>query len=105
MTTDLYQAAKAALDALEHLDKVSPGPVAREEIAMLRDTLKNNEYAYQRGYIGGRVKPIEAALKPLTDDQIGLAWSVANGEHSASAAVKRRITRAIEAAHGIKEQT
>ena len=44
-------------------------------------------------------------MKPLTDDQIGLVWSVANGEHSASAAVKRRITRAIEAAHGIKEQS
>ena len=42
--------------------------------------------------------------KPLTDEEIGKAWSVADGEHNASASVKRRITRAIEAAHGIKEK-
>ena len=35
--------------------------------------------------------------KPLTDEEIGKAWSVADGEHNASASVKRRITRAIEA--------
>lgn len=29
------------------------------------------------------------------------AWSIADGEHNASASVKRRITRAIEAAHQI----
>jgi len=38
---------------------------------------------------------------PLTDEQIGKAWAVADGEHNASASVKRRITRAIEKAHGI----
>jgi hypothetical protein len=43
--------------------------------------------------------------KPLTMDEIGPAWAVADGEHNASASVKRRITRAIEAAHGIKEGT
>ncbi len=43
--------------------------------------------------------------KPLTMDEIGQAWAVADGEHNASAAVKRRITRAIEAANGIKENT
>jgi hypothetical protein len=43
--------------------------------------------------------------KPLTMDEIGQAWAVADGEHNASASVKRRITRAIEAAHGIKEGT
>jgi hypothetical protein len=42
--------------------------------------------------------------KPLTMDEIGKAWAVADGEHNASASVKRRITRAIEAAHGIKER-
>jgi hypothetical protein len=42
--------------------------------------------------------------KPLTMDEIGQAWAVADGEHNASASVKRRITRAIEAAHGIKEK-
>jgi hypothetical protein len=41
--------------------------------------------------------------KPLTMDEIGQAWAVADGEHNASASVKRRITRAIEAAHGIKD--
>jgi len=35
--------------------------------------------------------------KPLTMDEIGQAWAVADGEHNASASVKRRITRAIEA--------
>ena len=39
--------------------------------------------------------------EPLTDEQMGKAWAVASGEHNASAAVKRRITRAIERAHGI----
>jgi hypothetical protein len=43
--------------------------------------------------------------KPLTMDEIGQAWAVADGEHNASASVKRRITGAIEAAHGIKENT
>ena len=43
--------------------------------------------------------------KPLSDEEIGRAWSVVNGEHNASASVKRRITRAIEAAYGIKEGT
>jgi hypothetical protein len=43
--------------------------------------------------------------KPLTMDEIGQPWAVADGEHNASASVKRRITRAIEAAHGIKEGT
>ena len=33
----------------------------------------------------------------LTDEEIGKAWSVADGEHNASASVKRRITGAIEA--------
>ena len=46
-----------------------------------------------------------AQRKPLTDEQIGKAWAIANGEHNASGAVKRKITRAIEAAHGIKEET
>lgn len=41
--------------------------------------------------------------KPLTMDEIGKAWSVADGEHNASASVKRRITGAIEAAHNIKD--
>lgn len=41
----------------------------------------------------------------LTDEQIGKAWAVAEGEHNASASVKRRITRSIEAAHGIKEKS
>jgi hypothetical protein len=39
--------------------------------------------------------------QPLTDEQMAKAWSVADGEHNASASVKRRITRAIEAALGI----
>jgi hypothetical protein len=41
-----------------------------------------------------------AAQRPwrgLTDEEIGKAWSVADGEHNASASVKRRITGAIEA--------
>jgi hypothetical protein len=42
-----------------------------------------------------------AAPVPLTDELIGKAWAVADGEHNASASVKRRITRSIEAAHGI----
>jgi hypothetical protein len=33
----------------------------------------------------------------LTEEEIGKAWSVADGEHNASASVKRRITGAIEA--------
>jgi hypothetical protein len=37
--------------------------------------------------------------EPLSDEQIARAWSC--GEHNASAATKRRITRAIEQAHGI----
>lgn len=47
--------------------------------------------------------PLAAQLAPvpLTDELIGKAWAVADGEHNASASVKRRITRAIEAAHGI----
>lgn len=45
----------------------------------------------------------QAPRKLLTDHEIGQAWSVADGEHNASAPVKRRITRAIEAAHNIKE--
>lgn len=38
---------------------------------------------------------------PLTDEQIAQAWAV--GEHNASAATKRRITKKIEAMHGIGE--
>ena len=41
--------------------------------------------------------------QPLTDEQIARAWAVASGEHNASSSVKRRITRAIERAHGIGE--
>jgi hypothetical protein len=41
--------------------------------------------------------PPAAQRKPLTDEEIGKAWSVADGEHNASASVKRRITGAIEA--------
>ena len=48
-------------------------------------------------------KLAKAQRKPLTDEEIGQTWSVADGEHNASGAVKRRITRSIEAAHGIKE--
>jgi hypothetical protein len=44
-----------------------------------------------------------AAQQQLTDEQIGKAWSVADGEHNASASVKRKITRAIEAELGRKE--
>lgn len=47
----------------------------------------------------------QPAMKPLADEQIAKAWAVAEGEHNASASVKRRITRALEAAHGIKEQS
>ncbi len=50
-----------------------------------------------------RTTPPAAQRKPLTDEEIGKAWSVADGEHNASASVKRRITGAIEAAHGIKD--
>lgn len=39
--------------------------------------------------------------QPLTDEQMARAWAVASGEHNASSSVKRRITRAIERAHGI----
>ena len=49
--------------------------------------------------------PVQPGRQPLTVEEIGKAWLVANGEHNASAAVKRRITRAIEAAHNIKENT
>jgi hypothetical protein len=45
----------------------------------------------------------EARREPLSDEQIARAWSC--GEHNASAATKRRITRAIEQAHGIGEKT
>lgn len=37
--------------------------------------------------------------EPLSDEQIAQAW--AGGDHNASASVKRRITREIEAMHGI----
>jgi hypothetical protein len=57
---------------------------------------------YQRGFADGKRS---AQRKPLTDEQIGKAWAIATGEHNASGAVKRKITRAIEAAHGIKEQS
>jgi hypothetical protein len=57
---------------------------------------------YQRGFADGKKA---AQRKPLTMDEIGPAWAVADGEHNASAPVKRRITRAIEAAHNIKEET
>ena len=49
--------------------------------------------------------PVQPKRQPLTVEEIGKAWSIANGEHNASAAVKRRITRAIEATHNIKENT
>lgn len=39
--------------------------------------------------------------QPLAEPQIAKAWSVAEGEHNASAVVKRRITRAIEVELGI----
>lgn len=48
-------------------------------------------------------QPAQRTWVRLTDEEIGKAWSVADGEHNASASVKRRITRAIEAAHNIKE--
>jgi hypothetical protein len=163
MTGKLLQAAHAALDALVHIDRVSPGPVARKETEALREAIDQArtmepvacmvqtdtglmlwpiedykeaenyceedefpEYLYTRpapaqhdqqalelcdicgwkafipgdGCLNcGRVA--HPAQNPLTDEQIGLAWSVANGEHNASAATKRRITRAIEAVHGI----
>ena len=38
-----------------------------------------------------------AQRKPLSDEEMAKAWAVADGEHNASASVKRRITRAIEA--------
>ena len=48
----------------------------------------------------GKVTGQSAAQTPprLTDEQIASAWAVAEGEHNASSAVKRKITRAIETA-------
>lgn len=39
--------------------------------------------------------------KPLTDEQIGKAWACVRDELVSSASTKRRLVRAIEAAHGI----
>lgn len=42
--------------------------------------------------------------EPLSEQQIAKAWSVAAGEHNASAVVKRRITQAIEKELGIRSE-
>jgi hypothetical protein len=70
--------------------------------------LTHVEYTLPSKVVDTHYQPLYDTLpqrKPLTMDEIGQAWAVADGEHNASAAVKRRITRAIEAAHGIKEGT
>lgn len=69
--SDLEQAARQALDALETvIADVKTTPTAyeaqRQSIESLRQALENHESAYQRGYLDGMAKPcIDCADRKL----------------------------------------
>ena len=86
----------AAIAALNNPPAAQPAPVQEQVLGfdvVLDESLPSNT-----------MKFVQPAPVPLTDERIGKVWAVAEGEHNASASVKRRITRSIEAAHGIKEK-
>jgi hypothetical protein len=124
--TDLRQAAQMALEALKEFGYHGSSPrwerVANALTAALKeqdlepvawiftpntDLLWPAEVEAKNPIELNSYQPLYTTppqRKPLTMDEIGQAWAVADGEHNASASVKRRITRAIEAAHNIKEK-
>ena len=120
--TNLRQAAQQALEALDDERYVTKYTHIVDAITALRKALEQPE----QGPVAWQYKTAEAGIfvsdqlpqdvqvwqdiewsiplyttppqrKPLTMDEIGQAWAVADGEHNASASVKRRITGAIEA--------
>ena len=85
---------EAIIDDIEAIDCIYRGdPSYDRDAYWMRDeviaTVKRHASFYttppQRTWVG------------LTEEEIGKAWAVADGEHNASASVKKRITRAIEA--------
>ena len=124
-----------ALDALELIDEAMPFPVAKLTIKNLRERLAQPEQgpvawedvlgAIARGWThdDNKHKPMDVQLavaiakeiqdmvtappqrKPLTDEQI--AEALGFGEHTTATtrAILTHAARAIEAAHGIKENT
>lgn len=106
---------KIAEDALAKLNGPEQKPVAWADINALTEQFNsvNCGTAYRLPGEGRQplytsppnVPTVRARFTPLTDEQVAVAWAVADGEHNASAVVKRRITRAIEAAHGIYATT
>ena len=117
--SDLKQAAQQALEAWD--DPIKDLKDLCVAMNAIRTALEQQAEPVQEPYGYFRPEPFgwtdcaetaEGAIalyerpsqrKPLTDAEIGQAWSVADSEHNASASVKRRITRAIEAAHNIQE--
>jgi hypothetical protein len=102
--TDLRQAAQQALEALRYGKPNKAITILREALEQPEQEPEQEPVAKLFGTLPVYDTPPAAQRKPLTDEEIGKAWSVADGEHNASASVKRRITGAIEAAHGIKER-
>jgi hypothetical protein len=78
-----------------------PAPPRRE----LMDALAGNESAYQRGYMDGRAVQ---STNPLTDNQIEKIrteiFSTDNPYCPVDRKSMRKVAKAIEAAHDIKEQ-
>lgn len=108
--TELCWYEEAGLGRISTCDAIH---TAREALA--EQPAQQEPVAFVSGYYGGKcvILPINPARifnsntalytsppaqrKPLTDEEMAKAWAVADGEHNASASVKRRITRAIEA--------
>jgi hypothetical protein len=80
-----------------------PDELAPRLLFLTRQASESAEARWSEAYTGCRHVPLYAHphQTPLDEAAMARAWSVAEGEHQATAVVKRRITRSIERAHGI----
>lgn len=82
-----------------------PSEAAPRQLFLSRAVSEAAEARWDAAYTGCLHVPLYTypvpQQTPLDEAAIARAWAVAEGEHNASSVVKRRITRAIEAAHRI----
>ncbi len=103
LNRDVEQQKTQAITALRKaLEQPEQGPVAwqyktAEAGIFVSDQLPQDVQVWQDIEWSIPLYTTPPQRKPLTMDEIGQAWAVADGEHNASASVKRRITGAIEA--------